>query len=237
MAKVSSALTLAENALRRVGSYAPKDTGADPDHLSIALKALDAAVKELSGTLRCWWLVPANVEIALTAAENPIDIVARSGSIGTGTFQFLIDAKISHAIGQGYHRDLKVVTRREYNELPDKDVPGYPSRLYIDRTVLVPLVYLHPVPGDGDYSLHLTYQTYGADQTSNSGRQTTGLDQAWDRWADYQVASDIGDGPVARLPDNELTRYERKAETARQRLEGFMNREADHPPVGTFRDF
>lgn len=237
MAEVSDALTLAENALRRVGSYGPKDTGADPDHLSIALKALDAAVKELSGTLRCWWLIPVNVSVDLTAAENPIDIVAKSASIGTGEFQFLVDAKISHSIGQGYHRDLKVITRRKYNELSDKDVAGYPTRLYIDRTVLVPLIYLHPVPWDANFTLHVTYQTYGADQTADSGRQTTGLDQAWDRWADYQVAFDIGAGPVARLPINELNLYKREAETSRQRLENFQNREADYPPLGTFRDF
>lgn len=239
MGQVATALVLAENALRRVGSYAPKDTGADPDHLSIALTALDAAVKELSGTLRAWWLIPSNVSLVLTAAENPIDIVAKSSAIVTGTFQFLFDAKISRSVGSGqvYDRDLKVITRREYNEIPDKDVAGYPASLYIDRTPLSPLVFLHPVPWDANFTIHITYQKYAADQTSKSGRVATGLDQAWERWADYQVASDIGDGPVARLPADELTRYERKAEIARTRLENFQNREANHPTIGAFRDF
>ena len=236
---VATALVLAENALRRVGSYGPKDTGADADHLSIALAALDAAVKELSGTVRLWWLVPANVELALVASENPIDITARSSVITADTFQFLVDAKIKRAVGTGqvYDRDLKQITRREYNEIPDKAVTGYPDKIYINRTPLVPLIFLHPVAFDANFTLIITYQTYAADQTKDKGRVTTGLDQAWERWADYQVASDIGDGPVARLPSDELTRYERKAETARVRLEGFQNREANWPPIGAFRDF
>lgn len=239
MAKVATALDLAERALRRVGSYAPHDTGADPDHLSIALASLDSAVKELSGTITAWWLIPTTVDISLTAGENPISIVKKTNLITTDNFQFLYDAKISRPTGgaQTYQRDLVQISRRKYNEIPDKANAGYPNSIYISREVLVPLVFLHPVPWDANFTLHVTYQTYAADQTKDSGRTTSGLDQSWERWAEYQVASDIGDGPVARLPDSEVTRYERKAETARVRLEGFQNREANQPPISKFRDF
>lgn len=112
---------------------------------------------------------------------------------------------------------------------------GYPERIYVDRTVAQPFAYLWPVAADDTYTLVLTYQTYVVDLTKNSGVVVTGLDRAWERWGDYQTSADIGDGPVARMPADELTRWERKAEQSRGRLSAYHNRQGARPRLTKFK--
>lgn len=240
MGTFSSSKQLAEDALRRVGSYAPHDTAADPDHLSIALRALDKNVKQLAGTIRAYWLVPATVSIPLAAGVNPVDAVNISAAVKDASFQFLVDAQISRAVDgvNGDQRDLHILTLREYNEIPDKASQGYPIFLYVDRLLSRPKFYFHPVPQDDSFTLHLSWQSYASDQTAETGIKESGLDQAWERWAEYQTAFDIGGGPVARRPTNELALWQRVADGAYHMLEAFHNRQYENePPVTPYRDY
>lgn len=82
----------------------------------------------------------------------------------------------------------------------------------------------------------MTYQAYAPDVTNPDKKSVTGLEAAWQRWAEYQVAADIGSGPVVNLPETRLQDYRKEAAAAKRALLAFTARDGVYPPRTRYRD-
>lgn len=92
MSRIKTASKLAEFALRHVGAYSINDQGANPVEFDIALFALDAAVAELVGSMRVWWLVPRSATFTIKPQTTRFNIteIAQTLSYDAQTGNFTI---------------------------------------------------------------------------------------------------------------------------------------------------
>lgn len=237
MPTLLNAREVCEKALRKIGAFSINDTAARAEEMTEALAWLDLNMAELGGTGRCWWLVPNTLSIPLTAAVAEYDLKTVLGSdYPTDGVQFPLKAMIDN--GAGYQQPVDIVRRTVFEDLSTPGRTGTPELIYINR-FRDPVMTTWPTLGAGvtGYTLELVVQTLSADVVTTNGNIDTDLDAAWQRWGIYQLCADLGDGTIRRVPLNESQAYERKAETARKRLEVFQNREHhDHPKVVAYRD-
>src|SRR5574337_433999 len=218
-----SARTVAERALRKIGSYSINDTGADPEELREALFWLDMIVAELAGTQKLFWLVQNEIAITLDATTASYDVEAEMGANApdNGILSF------SHAVlrdSSGNDSPLEMLSRSEYEAIPDKDESGLPWGVYIDHLDPITMKVLG-VPTVTGYSIVLTTVSYPPDMTLRVGGQSTGFASEWNSFLVTATAAAAGDGPVRRLNVGEIDRWKKQAETSRLNIMGFANRE------------
>lgn len=239
MPRLLTAAQLAEGALRRIGSLSPRDQP-DPDEIDIALGCLDLIVGELAGTMTCFWLVPAEFTLPLTADTPSYNLLTALGSsYPEAGLQFPLSAYLLHPVdGDGNQRKvpLPIVRRRTFLEHEQAAQSGEPSEVYIDR-LTPPTLSTWPVIDQTGYSLLLHYQTYSPDLRDSGGDLPHGLPAAWQRWAELATAADIGDGPLGRLPGPRLQMLTQKAEAAKRELKAWNNREHTTRRAVAYRDF
>lgn len=143
--------------------------------------------------------------------------------------------------GSGTRVPLTIVQRRTYEEIPNLGQSGRPSLIYIDR-LPIPTLSIWPTPAASDlthYSIDLTVQRYapnvapgGVTGTNISGSILTGFSVAWRRYLIWQLAHDLGCGPIIKLPEASLNRFGRLAGEAKSELLAIEDREQDtEPPV------
>jgi len=150
-------------------------------------------------------------------------------AIAADDFNFFVSAQILND-AEEVLGTLRQVHRREYDAVIDKDFEQQPEMIYIDRTMPTPVIYIHPVVPAGDQlKMRLTWQEYATDLLDNEGAVTTGLPQAWQRWAQYQCAFDCSMGLVCHLPLAEREALKSVADEARQRLERFAEHNKVYP--------
>jgi len=229
MSRLFSARELAERALRKIGAFSINDTAADPEELHETLFWMDMAIAEFVGAERCHWLIPVTIDIPLTTA-NSYDLSDAAGQSYPGNgIIFPADAYLRDSSGND--GEVRLVSRREYEAITDKDATGKPEIVYIDRLKDDQNLYVHPVPvSAGIYTLRLVCQTYANTVTVKVGAATSGnvphgWPVEWQRWIINQTAADIGSGPVRRLMKSETDDIKRDAETSRARLTAYSNRE------------
>lgn len=225
MSVLFSARSVCEQSLRKVGSYSINDMGADGIELAVALEWLDLNMGQLAGTKEAWWLVKATSTIPLVALQAAYDL--NTILPATELAQFPLYAQWDS--GNGNRQPVEIVTRQTFEELPDPTTSGQPTLIHIDR-LAAPIMRVYPVPATAAVgSILLTAQTFAPDIAGSVGGNVPhGLAAAWQRWIIYRVASDIGDGPVRRMPINDLRAFEAKAGEAMAELIGFNNREHDN---------
>jgi hypothetical protein len=242
MTRLRTASELASLALERVGVYAAVDAAADHDQLSRALSRLDLLVAELTGTMRCLWLVKKLAIVPLTAGVGDFDLIQQSaGAIKPGDVQFVMDVKLRSGAA-GDDRDILQVDQRGWDDIPSKIAgsssdAGPPETIFIDRTPRLPHVYISPVPNVAGTSLVLALQSYAPDLTLKDGNVQVGMEVAWHRWAEYATAADIGSGPVVNLPMGRIQDYRKQADMALNRLVAFNAQSGIYPDATRFRDF
>lgn len=238
MSRVYTPVEITEFALQNCGTYSVHDTGADPDEMHRGLHYLDMLVAQVTGTMRCWWLIPATVAIPLAADTNPTDILAAAeDDIDSDTkAQFIVAAKL-RKVGTDDERPLPFIDRREYEAIDDKKTSGIPEKVYIDRTKEQPMLYTHPVTDEADtWEVLLTYQRYSEDLTDKA-IQDVGFEPAWNRYLVKQLTVDLGSGPIVRLPESEIDRHQGQADEALERLRNFNGREQKPYRRTAYRDF
>jgi hypothetical protein len=217
MASLLTAAKICEEALRQVGALSPLDTASDPAMFEIAVNRLDMLVAELVGTERFWWFVNAAQSITLQPGVTTYQLAA----LADPPLEFVSAAYLTQ---EGQEDDIEILRRSEYDEIHAKSDKGRPAGIYIERRDR-PVMYVHPVPQIADYSIRLTGQRYAPDIAGEKGRTAHGFPAAWQRYIVMSLAVDIGSGPVAKIPDGELDRLERRAAQSRERLMAFSNRE------------
>lgn len=237
MTTLRSANALCERALRKIGAYSINDAGADPGELDEALHQLDLQMKFLAGTEPCTWLIPASVTISLTGGQASFDLLDRIGaSLPDEGFQFpyLIELDIA-----GNRTNVELIGRLEFDSLCKPALTGKPCYAHLDRTNS-PTLRLWPYPptGEDTWDLILTFQTFAADVlpkgkgATRGGNVSPGFRAAWELWAVTATAAACADGPVRRLPMNEVRMMKAEAEDLKRTLITKENSEhLSGPPV------
>ena len=226
MSKLLSPRDIATEALRMVREVAPHETGVEGVKLDTALLWLDMAVGELAGSMTCWWLVDETLSITLTADTVTYTLSDETG-YPTDGIQFFRQVQLADSSGR--EKPLTIIGRQEYDVIADKDLSGIPSKVYVERDS-DPKLSTYKTVGVTGYSLKLNYQKYAADLTAGHGTTNAhGLENAWNRWAIFATAHDIGMGVTRPLPRWKLREIRGERELARTRLSAFQNREKRRP--------
>jgi len=242
MTVLRSANDIASLALERVGVFPAVDSGPAPEQMSRALTRLDLLVGELSGTMRCLWLVKGLEVVPLTPNVGEFDLITQAaGAIDAKSVQFVFDVKLRYTTS-GDDYPIERVDQRGWDAVKAKTQTGIgfngpPNVVFIDRTPLLPRVFIHPVPAVTGFSLVVAYQTYAPDLSDREGGVQTGLEVAWHRWAEYALAADIGSGPVVSLPISRVQHYAAVAEKSKGKLIAFNAKSGVYPVRTRFRDF
>ncbi len=225
MSVLFSARSVCEQSLRKVGSYSINDMAADGIELAVALEWMDLNMAQLAGTNEAWWLVKATNTIPLVALQASYDLATILPAAAQAQFPLYAEWDS----GNGNQQPVEIVTRQTFEELPDPTTSGQPTLIHIDR-LTTPIMRVYPVPATAAVgSILLTTQTFSPNIAGSvGGNLPHGLAAAWQRWLVYRVASDVGDGPVRRMPLNDLRAFEAKAGEALAALLSFNNREHDN---------
>lgn len=223
---------LIEMSLEDIGATSINERGATAEQLRRGLNRLDLIVAELVGTNRCFWLIPSTVEIAITGATQTYDLMSVLGtSAPDNGIQFPVGAVLEDG-ETGDRTPLTIITRERYLEKDDPDETGTPEEIYIDR-LAAPTMTIFPVPasGEDDFSVFLDLQTYGPSfPTKDRGKDAHEFGVAWQNFLVMSLNARLGSGTVIKLPEDEIRRWEGKAEKAKSDLLAWENRQHDTEP-------
>ncbi len=227
-----TSLAICEMALRKIGSFSINDESANASEMMVTLDSLDLIMAELSGVERCWWLIPKTIQIPLILDVSDYDIttVLIDNDLLDG-IQFPYDANLDN--GEGVITEITMRTRARWDKLFSNNTSGTPSDIYINRHSS-PTMQVYPIPGEGidGSSINLSFQSF-APSVGSINNEAHGLREAWQRWAVFQLAADIGDGPVRKLPARDIQGFEKRAAIALTKLLSFENKEHESQPIKT----
>ncbi|KKK51568.1 hypothetical protein LCGC14_3113640, partial [marine sediment metagenome] len=206
MSVLFTAKQICEMALQAIGAYSINDTAAEPEHLKRALSWFDLNMAELAGIQRMFWLVPSTLTIALAADKRTYDLLDTLGaSAPADGIQFPVEAHLDD--GSGNRTPLEILRRDEYEGLAKLTTTGTPDRIYIDR-LIEPTMSVYPIPTVSTDKVKLVVQTFAPSfASSRTGGSATGLRAAWQNWAVNKLAASLGNGPIRKLPRQEISDY------------------------------
>jgi hypothetical protein len=248
MSAILTAAQVCEAALGTIGAYPTTDTGASGEQLRRAMIHLDILLAEEAGATEILFLIPSpeTVLFNLINGTGNYDLIDALGANAPANgVQFPVAAYLQYGSPLRRH-PIEIVTRDRFMAARNPNENGPPRLVYIDRLPDNQL-YVFPIPLSSDpntYTVVLDCQTYapnvapaGVTGTNPQGSVLTQFRQAWNRFLIFQLAHDLGSGPIFYLDENRLNRYGKVASTARTRLEAFENREHDdEPPIGDSYD-
>lgn len=240
MSKTFTAKEICERALRAISSFAITDSAADGEHLREAMTWLDLNMAEVAGSQRLFSLIPAKVSLALTNGTGDYDLYTALGAdLPLDRVQFPVEAWL---VDDADNRTpLDIVTLDEFNQVSNATTNGAPLMIHISR-LPTPRLRTFPTPAADDtttYTIEIDVQTYapnvapgGVTGTQPSGSALHGFRQAWQRWLVFRLASDLGSGPIFKLPQTSIDNFDKRALQAKTTLDAFENREHETtPPV------
>lgn len=239
MGTVLTIRAVCERSLRKIGAYSINDSAAEGAHLEEAASWLDMLIGHLSGTQRALWFIPKTARLPLIANQQEYDLNSSLIPVPTRGVQFPIRARLYSTASATEIGDLALLRRVEYDEIANKLATGAPASVYIDRLSINNKLYPWPVPTDGTYEIRLTFETF-SDKLNNEPLENTklALPEAWNLWAVIALAAQIGNGPVRKLPEDEVDDMQDEAAKLLMDLEPYSNQEhADEPRLVNYVDF
>lgn len=233
MSRVLTANDICARALRAIGAFPVTDSAPDGEQLREAMYWLDLLMAETVGVGQMFSRYTDTLDLPITNGTGSYDFFTSLGSeLPTDRIQYIENAWCED--GNGNRWPIEVTTREKFEDVSRSDESGRPVWLHIDRTAS-PTLRIFPTPATTDtteYTLKLVCQMYapnvapaGVTGTQPSGSVLHDLGQAWQRWLVLRLSLDLGSGPITKLPESSLARFERMAAQAEQALEASENRE------------
>lgn len=233
MARLFSTTQIAERALRMMGEFPISESAPDGESLREALTWLELNMAELVGTERLFNRVPATIDLAITNGTQEYDLYTALGSaLPDDRIQFIVEAWIEDGDENRY--ELTIVNRHKFEDVSKQTTNGRPVWLHVLEDRQAPIIRVFPTPDADDtteWTLKLVVQLLSPNIApsgvtgSVAGSALHGISHAWQRWLVYQLAHDLGNGAIRKLPEQSLARWEKMAVGAKARLLAFLNRE------------
>lgn len=218
-----------DRALRKIGAYAIRSSGARPEEVAEARSWLDMLVGHLVGKKRTWWRAPRAATFTLTAGTKEYDLVAMLGTSAPDGIEFVIAAQLLDETGQRLH-DVTIMQRQDYEAVvadpPDSAMP--PERCYISRDQK-PVLFFVEAPDDVQtYTLRVLFQSYAPNLVEGRGNaKLTEFRTSYNLYLVTALAALIGDGPVRKLPADEVKKMQTDAASLLKDLEAYEDFEQD----------
>lgn len=233
MSRILPAKDICERSLRAMGAFPVTESAADGEQLREAMTWLDLLLAQVTGTTRMFSRLDATLSMPITNGTALYDLYSTLGSeLPTDRIQYVVDAWIED--GDGNRSPIEIVNRFKFEDVCRPTQTGKPAWIYFDQQQN-PKLSIYPTPDTSDtttYSLKLVVQRYspnvapgGVTGTQPSASVLHGMGQAWQRHLIFQLAHDLGSGPVAKLDERSLTRFKATADEAKAALLAFENRE------------
>lgn len=231
MSRLFTVRQLLEKSLRLIGAFAITDDQADSEELNEAQDWLELTLSMTAGTKRLMHLVPETIEIPMLADVSEYSLA--SVGIGDG-IQFPIHAVVTNSDGSSPDT-VEIMTRRQFDELDVTDT-GNPYAIHIDRIEPSLTMRVHPIPAISGSVIRLTVQKYPK-QISVDNNRNKQLNHewpaSWQMWMIYTVAVHIGNGPVRKLPAQDIAGYLTLARDMEAKLDAYNEQEHRSTPAIT----
>lgn len=238
MPRLFLAHELVERSLRKIGMFPITETAAQPEYVKEGLYWLQMRLAHICGTNRVYHLTPKDpLSLSLTGGTQSYDIEDVLGaSAPDDGVQFVKEAVLDD--GNGNRTPLRIVTRKEWEQLEVPGETGTPDKVYIDRLRDLTLK-THPTLASGvtGYSIKLTVVTYVPDLTKSQGKVDPTHPETWQLFIVTDLAGIIGNGPVRKLPRAEVELIKKEALDYWGDIFGRHNEEHADDHQTAFRDF
>ncbi len=239
MSQVLTASKICEEALGAIGEFPVTESAPDGENLRRAMTWLDLNMAQLAGTTELFSIVQATLSFTITNGTSSYDLYTALGTnLPFDRVQFPRKAWLEDAAGN--RTPLEIVTRDKFEAVDKATETGTPEMIHLDRLPTSPKLRIYPTPAATDstvWTIKLVVQTYapnvapsGVTGTQPSSSVLTGFRQAWQRWLIFQLAADLGSGPVRRLPKTSLDEFRGQAKDAKDALLVFENQEHETTP-------
>ncbi|CAB4144089.1 hypothetical protein UFOVP469_11 [uncultured Caudovirales phage] len=246
MSRLLSTAEIIDRALRKIGQFPTRSSGARADDVDETRYWLDMIVGHQSARQRCWWLVPATATFNLVAGQEAYDLAAAlGGTQAPNGVEFVIAVVLyNRTTGTDIH-EVPIARRTEWelrrfpnrDRSPDAspwewseardptvgaDVAGQPSLCHVTRDQ-APTIHFAPVPdANTDYGVRVVFQSYSPDFTrAAADERILNLRTTWNLWLVTALAYEIGNGPVRKLPADEVRGMKQDAINLRGELEAY----------------
>lgn len=239
MSRLLTVNEVCERALRKIGEFPINDTAAPGPQMDEARWWLDMVVGHIAATKRRWWLVPSTAAITLTPGTVEYPVASALGE-ARGILHIISAWRVS-LTDPSDREEVAILRRREWEERTGAGTTGIPESVYVDRTD-TPTIRLHPTPAAPiQHRLEVVYHRFAPDLTPRSGRSHTpmeGLRQSWNLALVHALAAEIGNGPVRKLPGDEVRDMQDTARRLLDDLDAYdAHEQADEPRRVAYYDF
>jgi hypothetical protein len=224
-----------ELALQKIGAFSINDAAASAEELERARSWLDMVVGHMCAQRRRWWLVENTGTVTLAAGINSYVLPTALG-VAADSIEFVIGAWRVQV--DGPERVPFDLMRRQEWEATTRLTSGPPNQGYIDRAT-TPTLYVNPVPSDLSYNLDVVWQSFSPDLVSTSAATPLPkIRRAWNFALVHALAAEIGDGPIRKLPADEVKGMRDTAKRLLADLDAYEDQEhADEPRRTEYNDF
>ncbi len=223
---------ICERALRKIGAYSIRDTGARTDEMDEARHWLDLVVGHVASMKRTWWLVPGTARLTLTAGTTAYGL--RTLLPGAPAVQHVV-ALHTVDLTTGQRDPLLIARRQEWEDRDGTLGPDDAVMAWIDRT-RDPVLNLYPAPPSPvRQAIDVTFQAFAPDQTIGTFTQKIQMVRdGWNLFLITRLAAEIGNGPVRKLPQDEVRELQMSAMRLYDDLAAYDDHEqADEPRIAT----
>lgn len=224
-----------QRALRKIGAFSIASSGARPAEMEEARYWFDMVVGHLAARKRTWWLVPATATFPLVAGQRDYELASLvQDDVMDDGLQAVVAVWVDNATTGATLGQVSILRREEYEAEVGYAVgaSGPPSSCYIDRSQTPTLKFIQAPDSAVSYRARMVYQTYAPDlRTSRDVQKLERFRTTWTLYLTLAVAAQIGDGPVRKLPRDEVQDMKREAERALHDLESYDDHEQHDEPV------
>jgi hypothetical protein len=238
MARILEIREICERALRKIGAFSIRDSGADAAELDEARLWLDMVMGHLASRRRAWWLVPATAPVPLVAGQASYTLAAGAGLPAGDPMASAVSAAAVQ-LADGQRDDVQIARRWEWEARDVTRTGGAPLMIYIDRTP-APQMLVWPTPTEPvTHRLEIVFQRVSPNLTTGTPTERTlQFREAWNLYIVTALAAQIGDGPVRKLPGDEVRAMQMQAERLLFDLEAFdAHEQASEPRLVAYHGF
>lgn len=246
MAHLLSVGEVVDRALTKIGQKATRSSGARAADVEEARYWLDMLIGHQSARQRWWPLVPGTATFPLIAGQSSYNLQASVGATQAPSgIAFVIRVILYNlATGQDIH-EVPIVRRQEFElrNFPQStqaqdvspwtwddidrsgvgaDQAGPPNACYITRDQN-PVMHISPAPDAlVSYGARMLFQSYTPDSvTAAANDRLDSIRSTWNLWLVTALAAQIGNGPVRKLPADEVRDMKQEARDLRTELEAY----------------
>lgn len=221
-----------ERALRKIGEWALRSSGARPEAMEEARYWLDMSVAHVAAMERTWWLVPRTGTFRLEPGKREYDLAQVLGpDQAPQSLQFVAAIAIHDAAGGQQLCAPPILRRLEFEEHlgASPGAVGLPSACYIDRA-RDPVLQFVETP-DTPHEVRVVFQGYAPKLVDSQDlKLLTFFRNGWTLYLVTDLAARIGNGPVRMLQADEVRQMRADAQKLLFDLQAYDSHEQHSEP-------